>query len=126
MFKPLLFILLYYNLFTAIAQANTHFQQHPTLIENHLIARVKEYIYRVPSKPEKTVTKKTVALYRVSVPGDCKSLLMRVKKVEPGAFVQRKKGFIQVGLFKKSSQAEQSVKKLANVGLLAMIVKIYP
>ncbi len=141
MFKPIFFILLiYWNLESLIAIAEPDNRLPPPITQNRPKPKVKEYIYTVPSNspekvtrkrytlppnPQKTVYKKTYTpYYRVEVPGDCSRLLMRVKKVESRAFIRRKEGFIQAGLFEKPSQAQQSVKKLAQVGLLARIVRV--
>ena len=121
--------------YRAFGQTSNRLLPPPPITPRVPKPKVKEYVYTIPIRKKAptfrfrsyptTVKQNKYTFYRVEIPGDCPKLLKRVKKVEPRAFIGAKKDYIQAGVFQNITQAEQSVKKLNNIGLLAKIVKIY-
>lgn len=84
--------------------------------------RSKEYTFKAPDN--KTLTNKgqltAVPAYKVEVYGSETELLLKVRDIEPRAFV--KGNIIQVGIFSQQNNAEDMVRKLARAGFWARIV----
>lgn len=83
----------------------------------------REYTFKAPDS--KTLTNNNQQLtavqdYRVEVYGSAEEILVQVKDIEPGAFING--NIIQVGIFSQQSNAEDLVRKLAAAGLWARIV----
>jgi hypothetical protein len=77
--------------------------------------KYREYIFKKPDFSSTELDR----LYLVEVYGDSDLILDRVKQIEPQAF--RKRGFIQVGKFRKQESANKSIQQLAQSGLRSRI-----
>ncbi|KAM3102218.1 SPOR domain-containing protein [Phormidesmis sp. 146-12] len=98
----------------------------PTVNPNNVIPVPGERVYQAPpvaNPPLFSPPAANLNQYRVFVNGDSPLLLQEVKRVEPGAFVQRLDGrrVIQVGVFRTEANAQQQVAKLAVQGISSQI-----
>ena len=86
------------------------------------IIRTREYIFRAPPQTtsQQPTSQQKKATYQVQVYGSSENLLVKVKEIEPKAFL--KGNLIQVGNFSTQENAEQLLKKLAIEGLWARIM----
>ena len=66
----------------------------------------------------------TSGLYRVEVSGSSSSLLRRVRNIEPGAFIRRREGVIQAGVFQQQVRAQIRAQELANNGINAKVIDL--
>lgn len=62
--------------------------------------------------------------FRVEVPGTGADLLARARAFEPGAFVRRGEGVIQMGLFEEAVEANRLIDELAIVGIRGQLVAL--
>lgn len=63
-------------------------------------------------------------LYRIYIKGSSPELLEQVRRVEPLAFVRRKDGVIQAGLFVDEVRAKSRLQQLQSQGIKAQITKL--
>jgi hypothetical protein len=63
-------------------------------------------------------------LYRIYIKGSSRELLQQVRSVEPLAFVRRKEGVIQAGLFIEEWRAKSRLQQLQSQGIKAEIRKL--
>ena len=82
----------------------------------------REYMFKAPDSKTLSDTESLTAVggYKVEVYGSAEDLLLRVRDIEPKAFV--KGNVIQVGIFSQQDNAEDMVRKLTSAGLWARIV----
>ncbi len=95
--------------------------QLPTVSPNNIPPVPGERVFQAPvaNPPLFSPPAANLNQYRVFVEGDSPLLLQEVKRVEPGAFVQRLDGrrVIQVGVFRTEANARQRMAKLAAQGV---------
>ncbi len=60
--------------------------------------------------------------YRVEVIGSSSELLRQVRSIEPSAFIRRRDGVIQAGVFRGQPNAQRRVQQLRNRGIEARII----
>ncbi len=65
---------------------------------------------------------RTNVSYRVEVIGSDSELLRRVRSIEPSAFIRRRDGVIQAGVFRGQPNAQRRVQQLRNRGIQARII----
>lgn len=82
----------------------------------------REYTFKAPNNKTLNNPAQLTAVqgYKVEVYGSASDLLLRVRNIEPKAFV--KGNIIQVGIFSQQNNAENMVRKLAAEGLWSRIV----
>ena len=66
----------------------------------------------------------TSGLYRVEINGSSSSLLQRVRNIEPGAFIRRREGVIQAGVFQQQIRAQIRAQELVNNGINAKVIDV--
>lgn len=84
-----------------------------------LIAR--EYTFKAPDNKTLSNSKQITAAqgYKVEVYGNAPELLVKVRNIEPKAFING--NIIQVGIFSQQNNAEDMVRKLAGAGFWSRI-----
>ncbi|MBE9048333.1 SPOR domain-containing protein [Pleurocapsales cyanobacterium LEGE 10410] len=85
-------------------------------------ASSREYTFKAPDNKSITNTEQLIKArgYKVEVYGSAEDLLLRVRNIEPRAFV--KGNVIQVGIFSQQDNAEDLVRQLARAGMWARII----
>lgn len=66
----------------------------------------------------------TSGLYRVEINGSSSSLLQRVRNIEPGAFIRRREGIIQAGVFQQQIRAQIRAQELVKSGINARVIDV--
>jgi hypothetical protein len=74
--------------------------------------------------PSSNPTNNSSRLYRVYIKGSSPQLLQQVRNIEPLAFIRRKEGIIQAGLFVDESRAKSRLEQLQSQGIKAEITKL--
>jgi hypothetical protein len=99
--------------------------QLPTVNPNNVAPVPGEKVFQAPvaNPPLLSPSAANLNQYRVFVDGDSPLLLQEVKRVEPGAFVQRLDGrrVIQVGVFRTEANARQRMAELEAQGVATQI-----
>lgn len=82
----------------------------------------REYTFKAPDNKTLNGSESLTAVggYKVEVYGSADDLLLRVRNIEPKAFV--KGDVIQVGIFSQQDNAEEMVQKLTRAGFWARIL----
>ena len=82
----------------------------------------REYTFKAPDSKTLSDSEQLTAVggYKVEVYGNGSDLLLKVRGIEPRAFV--KGNVIQVGIFSQQNNAQDMVRKLTSAGFWARIV----
>ena len=79
----------------------------------------RELDFQAPNRPN--TYRSNSRRFRVDIKGDSPLLLAQVKKLEPEAFVRSREGVIQAGSYSDRYYAEQRIRELATLGIIAEI-----
>ncbi|MEM7595294.1 MAG: SPOR domain-containing protein [Cyanobacteria bacterium P01_A01_bin.83] len=84
--------------------------------------QTREYTFKAPGNKTLSNTEHLAAGqgYKVEVYGNAAELLLKVRDIEPKAFI--KGDIIQVGIFSQQDNAEDIVRQLAKAGFWARII----